>query len=392
MKTTLKLHLVRYVIFAILFFPFLSQVNAANYNPELVMYALGHHNPNLKIITAHRGLYGAGCPENTACAIRATANQGIESVEIDVKESKNGTVWPFHDETVGRSTNYTYNGNMFNPFIYSRVNSMANPPVADLSDEQLYRLKWRDPSGAVSGYWVDDLKATLNNVKTLIPNVVVILDIKTTTAVRRCAEIINELGMGSSVLLKFSVRLFPPALIKSATGGFRFAPTVYMGDLDSIYANYRYITYSPASAVAGYLQEYAVQEGFTYYEVGVKEFSEDEYIPGGGIWSAHGSLAQIINILARNGHAIGNFAPVTEHTPDARSRATGFYDSFGACCVSLTKYLTRTQHFGTELRDDRPYIDAQVYLFDNILTDAAARAVSIAEKRGYRRELYKLIR
>ncbi len=67
---------------------------------------MSHVNPKLKIMVAHRGAHADNVPENSKCVIdRAVANN-IEPVEIDVKETRDGVLWPSHDIRIGRGFNY----------------------------------------------------------------------------------------------------------------------------------------------------------------------------------------------------------------------------------------------------------------------------------------------
>lgn len=362
-----------------------SAAQAENYNPSFVLYAMGHSTTRLEIITSHRGLYSPGCVENSICAVRAAADADIESVEIDVKESQNGTLWPFHDMNIGRVTSYSRNGRLFNPFIESADNNLSNPLVSSMTDRELNQLKLRDANGNVSYYWASDLKTLLTNIKSLTPNMAVILDIKTPSAVAKSADLIRELDMGSSVVMKFSVGMFTPENVLNSTKGYRFAPTVYMGDLDRIYA--RDPLNTPAVVASEYVLRYSKLTGFTYVELGAKEFNTTR-----GIRGLEGPMAELIFLLRYGGVSVGNFAPVLEKAPDWRSARTGYYRSDGSCCASLNDYLTHTRWFGTETRDDRPDITAQVYLFNNILTDDASRALQIARSAGRRSDVQKILR
>ena len=57
-------------------------------------------------IIAHRGL-SAAAPENTAHSIRAAVKAGINLVEFDISESRDGTPVLMHDDTVNRMTDGT---------------------------------------------------------------------------------------------------------------------------------------------------------------------------------------------------------------------------------------------------------------------------------------------
>jgi hypothetical protein len=83
------------------------------YDPAKVISAMGKIDGGLKILTAHRGIYGPKCPENSICSVAATVNAGIESVEIDVYSDKDGDLWPLHDRRVG-NVSFKYLGAKLN--------------------------------------------------------------------------------------------------------------------------------------------------------------------------------------------------------------------------------------------------------------------------------------
>ncbi len=361
-----------------------SALANTRYFPAWVLYALSHPHPRLKIITSHRGQYGPQCPENSICAIRAAADADIESVEIDVKESKDGTLWPFHDMTVGRTTNYSHNGRYYNPFISGVDNSLANPAVERLTDQQLHQLKLRDLDGHLTGWHATDLRTMLDVINKNVQNMTVILDIKTPTAVGTAARLVRELGMGSSVVLKFGIGLFTPDQLRPITQGVRFAPTLYAGDMDRIRISHP--NGGADAAVANYVKEYKKLDGWTYLELGAKEFHGS-----GNTVGLSGSMAGIAFQVRYSGVALGNFAPVLEKKPNAASPRTGYYRSDGSCCASLNDYLTKTKYYGNETRDDRPDIAAQVAFFNNILTDNGAEALRIARATGGRADVNKII-
>ena len=78
-----------------------------NYDPALVIQAMKKTNNRLKTITSHRGVYGPKCPENTVCAVDAAIAAGIESVELDVRDDKNGVLWALHDKRIGKTPQNT---------------------------------------------------------------------------------------------------------------------------------------------------------------------------------------------------------------------------------------------------------------------------------------------
>lgn len=61
---------------------------------------------NRSSVIAHRGA-STYIPENTLLAMEAAMSQGADAVEIDVRMSKDGIPFLFHDTTVNRTTNLT---------------------------------------------------------------------------------------------------------------------------------------------------------------------------------------------------------------------------------------------------------------------------------------------
>ena len=55
-------------------------------------------------VAAHRG-WSEKYPENTMIAYRKAAELGVDQIEIDVRESKDGHLVIMHDATVDRTTN-----------------------------------------------------------------------------------------------------------------------------------------------------------------------------------------------------------------------------------------------------------------------------------------------
>ena len=55
-------------------------------------------------IVAHRG-YNKVAPENTFVALELACQIGIDYIEVDIFESKEGGLYVFHDDTVERTTN-----------------------------------------------------------------------------------------------------------------------------------------------------------------------------------------------------------------------------------------------------------------------------------------------
>jgi hypothetical protein len=70
---------------------------------QLLMADESHRDGSPMLIVAHRGNMEA-FPENTAEAIWDAARMGADGIEFDVHQSRDGTWWVIHDETVDRTT------------------------------------------------------------------------------------------------------------------------------------------------------------------------------------------------------------------------------------------------------------------------------------------------
>jgi len=88
---------------------FLSVTKADVTNIDKVVVTLRHPYPDLRLVTAHRGLWEGSnpnnAPENSIRAIQNTADHGIEMAEVGLKEMQDGTVILMHDFNLGRTTN-----------------------------------------------------------------------------------------------------------------------------------------------------------------------------------------------------------------------------------------------------------------------------------------------
>ena len=86
---------------------------------------IGYNDDRDVSITAHRG--GAGAwEENTMDAFRHAAEQGVQTVELDVRRTKDGHLVVYHDKTIG--------------------SSRSKKNVADLTLEQLLKLNPNIPT------------------------------------------------------------------------------------------------------------------------------------------------------------------------------------------------------------------------------------------------------
>ncbi len=209
-----------------------AQAWAENYSPTKVIAAMKQNNPRLKIIMLHRGHFSQGCPENSGCAITAASRADIEAVEIDVKESAGGTLWPIHDDTIGRATNHTIDGHLFDPYTTNQ-NPDNNPDIAHTRDATLLSLHLRDPLGHVTQYPFLNPESLLRTVDLANRNIVYVLDMKTPTSLKKAAQIIKQLRIEDRTILNFNIAFYPAAVIQQETLGVHFVPTIGTGNFDS---------------------------------------------------------------------------------------------------------------------------------------------------------------
>lgn len=65
---------------------------------------LHDHNSNQIMVVAHRGDW-RNAPENSVAAIESAIRLGVDIVELDVRETKDGKLVLMHDKTINRTTN-----------------------------------------------------------------------------------------------------------------------------------------------------------------------------------------------------------------------------------------------------------------------------------------------
>ncbi len=78
---------------------------AAQSSLDSILYDF-HHRPDRILVASHRASH-PDLPENSLAAIRETIRSGIDIVELDIRETKDGVLVIMHDKTVDRTTNST---------------------------------------------------------------------------------------------------------------------------------------------------------------------------------------------------------------------------------------------------------------------------------------------
>jgi hypothetical protein len=108
----------------------------SNFNLDKVLTAMRTPYDGLVLLSAHRGFWKDGA-ENSLGALRASIDRGVESVEVDIRLSADGTLWLLHDLVIDRHTS-----------LHGIVTSM--------NDRQLRGALLRDRRGKVLDSLPDD--------------------------------------------------------------------------------------------------------------------------------------------------------------------------------------------------------------------------------------------
>jgi glycerophosphoryl diester phosphodiesterase len=360
---------------------------ANSWNPEHIMLALkfphSHHVRGNVVTIAHRGLVGPGCPENSACAIINAVNHNIEAIELDVKESSQGTPWLFHDQNAGRLVSHSGGLDIY-------TGAGWNPDIRMMNDRQLAGSRLMDHGFKISKYNALLVSTALNTVKFGANHVVIVFDIKTADAISKIADMVNARHMQNQVVLKFSSSLFArnPADIIKFTKGVAFAPTVYTGDMDKIidsgYAgNMTGCADRGADKFQCRIEAWADQaarvRNYAWLEVGNKQ-----------AFAGGDPTRFLVNHLRGLNRAMGGFSPVPEYRTSAGDGAY-YIRSSGTCCARLSDYLSSSKYFGREAQDDRWQVTELLNAgFTSIISDNPSAVSNAAIRQGRRNtQLYQ---
>ncbi|MEH6682305.1 MAG: glycerophosphodiester phosphodiesterase family protein [Sediminicola sp.] len=135
------------------------------------------HNDQV-IVVAHRGDW-RNAPENSLQAIENCIEMGVDMVEIDIRETKDGQLVLMHDETIDRTTTGT-------------------GKVSDITWDYLQTLQLRDGIGHATQHKVPTLLEALEMTK---GKILVNLD-KSYDIFDKCFEIVEKTGTQKEVVIK----------------------------------------------------------------------------------------------------------------------------------------------------------------------------------------------
>ena len=333
-----------------------------------------------QVVIAHRGVYQKGCPENSICAIERAFQSNIEGIELDIKQSEEGTPWLFHEQNIGRLVSHDP---PFDPFQDANPPAGWDPDLRTITDKQLNDFYLRDIDLAPTTYHPLSLAQALESIKARgWDHMVLVLDIKTLDAVSQAADLAIKYGLQDAVVLKFSSSLLADNSgaffsLNDTTKGLSFVPTVYAPDMENIMrAGWKYADCGDLSAletnqctIENWILDLQDQPGYAWLEVGNKMpvNSDPTYF-----------LTQSKNI-----GSIGGFRPVPEY-PDRGGPRRSYVRSNGTCCASLDDYLTpANKWFPAEKQDGRQDINNFWNKgFSSVITDEPTGAIQAATKRN----------
>lgn len=139
-------------------------------------------------IIAHRG-GNQNWPENTLCAFRQNVAAGVDGIEIDVQTTKEGVAVVYHPDDLSQWTN-------------------SSGPIAEKTTEEVTALdasvKYKANGNFQKVCRAEDLKIpTLENVLKQIPNVPLIIDMKSLPADRLVNALFAAIPEGEWKRLRF---------------------------------------------------------------------------------------------------------------------------------------------------------------------------------------------
>lgn len=165
---------------------------------------------NQVIVVAHRGDW-RNAPENSLQAIENCIEMGVDMVEIDIRETKDGKLVLMHDETIDRTTTGT-------------------GKVSDVTWDYLQTLQLKDGIGHETPHKIPTLKEALTLCK---DKILVNLD-KSYSIFDKCFNIVEETETQDQVVIKGAI---PYHKIKAEFGAYLdqvfFMPIVRLNEPNS---------------------------------------------------------------------------------------------------------------------------------------------------------------
>jgi len=375
----------------------LANPNPNNFDSAKIMAAFATPHSDLTLISAHRGIHALaglsqtpGVPENSIEAIGLAAQEGWETIEIDVRVTSDGVPILSHDRTWGREwcgLSPFPGSYIYSPFIpagQSNANDAANPGITatSLSNTRSFlgQTVLRDSVSIVTSVYQGCPAAakfygvyppTLQDVYDYIRNTniqaVLILDVQSEDAIKAAWAVtqgnVDAQGRPSwqSTIYKMPAGLFPHgpsdylAMFPNNPGQVNFIPVIVGGAVAPPADN---VTTLDGGDDAGFDESSVGTTGFgseqniIYWLQSMEGYSPYALIHVLAVevvMKEPGGLLQSVLTAARNNpytHQpmnVGNFNPIGEYYPpdDSNTNQTPqfFRSSDGSCCDVLAKYL-----------------------------------------------------
>jgi glycerophosphoryl diester phosphodiesterase len=176
----------RSMLYTILFVSILISGNKCNSpKPEatgnridFLLDLLHDHSSDQVMVVAHRGDW-RNAPENSVAAIESAIRLGVDIVEIDVRETKDGELVLMHDKSINRTTN-------------------GGGYVSDWTLDSLKRLFLRDGCQTITSHKIPTLEEALMASK---GKILVNLD-KSYPIIDKCYQVALKTGTLNQIILK----------------------------------------------------------------------------------------------------------------------------------------------------------------------------------------------
>jgi hypothetical protein len=374
----------------------LANPNPNNFDSAKIMAAFATPHSDLTLISAHRGIHALaglsqarGVPENSIEAIGLAAQEGWETIEIDVRVTSDGVPILSHDRTWGREWcglspfpgNYIYSP--FIPAGQSSANDAANPGITatSLSNTRSFlgQTVLRDsvsivtsiyqgcpPAAKFYGVYPPTLQDVYDYIRNNNIQAVLILDAQSQDAIK-AAWVVTQGNVDAQGRPSWQSTIY-----KMPAGLFPHGPSDYLAMFPNNPGQVNFIPVIAGGAIAPPADNVTTLDGGDYggfdeFTVGTTGFGSEQNIIN-WLESMEGYDSSLIHVLAvevvmkesggilqsvltaaRNNPYtnqpmnVGNFNPIGEYYPpdDSNTNQTPqfFRSNDGSCCDVLAKYL-----------------------------------------------------
>lgn len=179
--------IVGYLVFLVLVNNVYGQLNASlkkdyqrkGHLTKSLFYLKSNQQRNYVFVIAHRGDW-RNAPENSLEAIKLCVDKGVDIVEVDVSETKDGELVVFHDKKLDRTTS-------------------GKGRLKSTTLKELKTLVLRDGLGRKTRHKIPTLKEVLWYAK---GKILLDLDIKTNVSFEKVAKLLKETNTAQQVIIR----------------------------------------------------------------------------------------------------------------------------------------------------------------------------------------------